>query len=112
MPTIVGRFGPVGSYRDPISWVPLIEIALGEYVDTPNTFHNILKNNVVVLIDTGAQRCAIDQDLATTFGLKEGAGATSVSLGKSAKSRSYLGSLCFSSIPLSYSGDFASFPFQ
>jgi hypothetical protein len=112
MPTINGRFGPISREENPNFWAPLISVSIAKYETT-----SALQNDLTALIDTGAQMCMIDKDVAKSIGLSEGVGGSALLLGHEAHSSSYLTALLFPEMPYQFNvdllgGDFASVPFK
>jgi hypothetical protein len=112
MPSISGRFGPMGRDGRPDLWGPPINISLytyPAYIGAPPTS---LKKDVVALIDTGAQLCSIDKGFAAEFGLQKGSGVSFLQLGREVPSPSYFATINIPEIGYNYYADLMGSPFD
>jgi hypothetical protein len=82
MPVIRGRFGPISNNPDPAFWGPLISVSLANYSHAPVSSSDVLSSGVAALIDTGAQHCSIDADIADKLKLQPGKGRSFLQLGR------------------------------
>jgi hypothetical protein len=124
MPSINGRFGQISKNPSPDLWAPLISLTIAKYEIPTRTPEgrlqhpsNILRENVIALIDTGAQAVVVDQSTAQELSLQEGHGSSVIFIGKEVTTKSYLTTLWNTEISFLYAGDlpggeFSSLPFK
>jgi hypothetical protein len=87
MAAIIGRFGPFIPSDPPEKYCPMVTVGLGK--DQVGSSANLLTSDLTAIIDTGAQDCAIDPEIAERFKLPVkrqedivGLGATGSIVGK------------------------------
>jgi hypothetical protein len=112
MPSVSGYFGPISMDHRPNLWGPLLKIELHSYPSQPQEATRLLKSPIVALIDTGAQLCTLDVDLADELGLKQGAGASFRQLGHEVPSPSFLATLYIPDVGYRYHADLMGSPFR
>ena len=91
---------------------PLVSISIRTYPANVGATTSLLMNNAVALIDTGAQLCSLDKDLARRLGLKQGSGSSFLQLGHEVKSPSYFAALNVPQIDYSYFADLMAVRFR
>jgi hypothetical protein len=112
MPTITGNYGQISNNKDHNLWGPIVKLSIYTYPSPMGTPIRPLRDDVVALIDTGAQLCSIDTELSVELGLKQGAGTAFVQLGHMVSAPSYFATLHFPQFGYSYSADLMGSPFK
>jgi hypothetical protein len=79
MAAIIGRFGPYSPGDPPEKYCPMVTVGLAK--DQLNSSANLLTSSLTAMIDTGAQDCAIDPEIAERFKLPVKRQETIVGLG-------------------------------
>jgi predicted aspartyl protease len=79
MAAIIGRFGPYSPNDPPEKYCPIVTVGPGK--DQLGSSANLLTSSLTAMIDTGAQDCAIDPEIAERFKLPVKRQETIVGLG-------------------------------